>query len=157
MPRCSVWVVLLILAVEFLGASCREKDSYPPFPRYPVHYTLQMSSAEAQPLLASGGYVVITQPKSVVSRDIGLGGLLVVHSPHREGAFYAYDLACPVERDRNVRIFVNDRWEAECHKCGNRFDILYGTGLASSSSSVPPLQVYRTQLSWDRTSLLITN
>ena len=52
----------------------------------------------------------------------GFGGVLLVGD--FEGNPRAYDLACPVERDRNVRIFVDsEELVGECPKCHSTYDI----------------------------------
>lgn len=41
----------------------------------------------------------------------------------------AYDLSCPVEADRNVRVYVDEEtFEAVCPECGSRYTILSGGG-----------------------------
>jgi len=62
---------------------------------------------------------------------IGLGGLLVVHTPLDE--YCAFDLACPNEQtpNRNTIIEVDeDGINAICPKCGTKYQILNGTGIA---------------------------
>lgn len=51
----------------------------------------------------------------------GLGGVLLCTTYTTQPV--AYDLACPVECKANIRVFVNDDNEAECPKCGSRYDI----------------------------------
>ena len=58
----------------------------------------------------------------------GFGGVLLVGDVL--GNPQAYDLACPVERSQNIRIFINTEAEylAECPKCGSRFNVFSLTG-----------------------------
>ncbi len=53
----------------------------------------------------------------------GFGGVLLVSDVM--GTPMAYDLSCPVERRRNVRVFINDEAEhlAECPECGSRYNV----------------------------------
>lgn len=52
----------------------------------------------------------------------GFGGVLLVGDVN--GAPAAYDLACPVECRRDVRIFVNtETLEGECPECHSTYDI----------------------------------
>ncbi|MDE6240226.1 MAG: hypothetical protein K2M54_09620 [Muribaculaceae bacterium] len=52
----------------------------------------------------------------------GFGGVLLVGDVN--GAPVAYDLSCPVECKRDVRIFVNtDEMVAECPQCHSTYDI----------------------------------
>lgn len=55
----------------------------------------------------------------------GFGGVLLIYGLERP---LAYDLACPVELNKEVRLKVNDSLEAECPKCGSRYDIFSGGG-----------------------------
>lgn len=116
-----------------------------------------MQSAEAVPLLSSGGYVFLREPRGAAQQAVGLGGLLVVHSPYGSGSYFAYDLACPVERDKNTIVVVDSLMHAYCPTCHTSFDILYGTGQPQNDKKAPPLQRYFTQLSADRSTLMITN
>jgi nitrite reductase/ring-hydroxylating ferredoxin subunit len=62
---------------------------------------------------------------------IGLGGLLVVHTPI--GEYCAFDLACPNENTpgRNTTVEVDENMiNAICPKCGTKYQILNGTGIA---------------------------
>lgn len=57
----------------------------------------------------------------------GFGGILLVADI--SGAPYAYDLACPVELQRDVRVEIdpNDN-EAYCSKCGSRYSVYTNYG-----------------------------
>lgn len=59
--------------------------------------------------------------------ETGFGGILLVSDIMGEPQ--AYDLACPVERDPNVRIMVDDKiLKAECQKCGSIYEIFTNYG-----------------------------
>lgn len=53
----------------------------------------------------------------------GFGGILLVGDVM--GIPQAYDLACPVERQQNVRLFINEeeKFVAECPECGSQYDV----------------------------------
>lgn len=41
----------------------------------------------------------------------------------------AYDLACPVERNRNIRVYIdNDTYVAVCNQCNSTYDVTMGGG-----------------------------
>lgn len=40
----------------------------------------------------------------------------------------AYDMCCPVEADQNIRVYVNDRFEAVCPECKSHYTLLSGGG-----------------------------
>lgn len=51
----------------------------------------------------------------------GLGGILLCTTYTTEPV--AYDLACPVERRSDVRVFINEDNQAECPKCHSVYDV----------------------------------
>lgn len=82
--------------------------------------------------------------------ETGFGGVLLVSNTIGEPV--AYDLACPVECQRTVRIFVNnDTNLGQCPKCGSTFNIYYN-GQAMSGEAAEkrwPLQRYRVLMPGD--------
>lgn len=84
-------------------------------------------------------------------QNSGLGGLLAVsYSFDGTIGLHVYDLACPHEKLSNIKLFVNSKIEAECNKCGSKFDIINGTGQRLSGPSITGLQVYRALPQHDR-------
>ncbi len=67
----------------------------------------------------------------------GYGGVLLVGDI--SGAPYAYDLACPVELKRDVRLKIDeDTNEAYCPKCGSRFAVYtnYGSPISGEAKKL---------------------
>lgn len=63
----------------------------------------------------------------VALSQTGFGGILLVGDVH--GAPRAYDLACPVECKRDVRITVDTEInKARCPKCGSVYDVYTNYG-----------------------------
>lgn len=63
-----------------------------------------------------------------VSTGTGFGGVLLIGgmNPYttETGVPLAYDLACPVERDPQVRVQISgERFDAVCPKCGSHYDV----------------------------------
>ncbi len=63
----------------------------------------------------------------------GFGGVLLIGGMDafttQTGVPLAYDLACPVERSRDVRVRVEpERYEAVCDACGSHYDVTMGAG-----------------------------
>lgn len=78
----------------------------------------------------------------------GYGGLLLINGtdPFTTDADVplAYDLACPVEAMRDVRVNVDkDTYEAVCMKCGSHFDVATGGGRALSGEAASNKYVMR--------------
>ncbi|MDR2041324.1 MAG: (2Fe-2S)-binding protein [Tannerella sp.] len=64
---------------------------------------------------------------------VGFGGVLVVHAA--DDRFYAFDLACPYEASRSVRVAPDaNTIYAVCPKCGTKYDIAFGTGAPNGVS-----------------------
>jgi hypothetical protein len=53
----------------------------------------------------------------------GVGGIAIVN-----GYSYitAYDVACPIECDANVKVSIDEYGIATCNKCGSKFNLLNG-------------------------------
>lgn len=66
----------------------------------------------------------------VVSDCTGFGGLLLVCDVY--GTPQVYDLACPVEMQRDVRVFINKNNEAECPKCHSTYTVFENYGMPLS-------------------------
>ena len=67
--------------------------------------------------------------------ETGFGGILLVGDAF--GMPLAYDLACPVERRKEIRIKVDtEKNEAYCPNCGSRYDIFanYGSPLSGKAA-----------------------
>lgn len=63
--------------------------------------------------------------------ETGFGGVLLTTDMH--GNYNAYDLACPVEMRRDVRLSIDpDHFEARCDKCGSTFDVFDNYGIPLS-------------------------
>lgn len=64
----------------------------------------------------------------------GYGGILLVGDI--SGAPYAYDLCCPVELKRDVRVEVDEEsYEAVCPKCGSHYGIFSNYGMPLSGEA----------------------
>lgn len=63
----------------------------------------------------------------------GFGGVLLIEGmdPNNNLTAYplAYDLACPVERTPNIRVYIdNDTYVAVCPACGSVYDVTMAAG-----------------------------
>lgn len=74
----------------------------------------------------------------------GFGGVLLCTD--YSGNPMAYDLACPVECNANIRVAVNDDLLAECPKCHSLYDVFALQGGAVGGPAARDgfgLQIYR--------------
>jgi hypothetical protein len=85
--------------------------------------------------------------KRLENDRIGFGGILVIngHGENMLVNLFAYDLACPVEVDKNIRIVPNDLVQAVCPHCKAVYMIANGSG-APLSGSKNFLKTYRVSL-----------
>ena len=103
-----------------------------------------------------GEYLYINAPKLATDR-IGYGGILIVHSydVNDNGGYYAFDLACPVEADRNVKIGRPDQGLiCKCDSCGEKYDLSLGLGVPLNHISKEGLRRYNAHL--DGNNIIIT-
>ncbi|MDR1739024.1 MAG: hypothetical protein LBR66_09470 [Candidatus Symbiothrix sp.] len=116
--------------------SCDERYESP-IPDAPVNLSLDLRYEDSH-LVALLAYKTFTQGR-LANETTGFGGVLVVNGAGANGLInlYAYDLACPVETDRTIRIVPNETGTAVCPKCGAKYDIAYGTGVAQSGGKYP--------------------
>jgi len=78
--------------------------------------------------------------------EIGYGGILVINGGSGNNGYYnqiyAYDLACPVEADQNIRVVPDELGKAKCPKCGTVYIIWDGSGKPENDESKYPLLPY---------------
>ena len=125
---------LPIMLVCLIDCSSNESD----IPIRPVYikrniYTYSLSSY--------GSSLYIIKAVSLPSEEIGDGGILIIHA--FDGNYYAFDLACPVEVNENVRIGKPDgSLISKCDSCGERYDLSFGLGTPLNHISKQPLKRY---------------
>lgn len=128
----------IILGLILSSCSPIQKSS---IPNLPVFYEVFFDSAEGRALLPPGGIITLTTAKLEAQR-LGFAGLIVVHSLDQEGGFHAFDIACPVEAQRNVRLQISDTYEAVCPMCKSHYTLLHSSGAPVSGPSREALLRY---------------
>lgn len=128
---------ILIITLVLLSACETEVNRINPVPDAPVNYTLNIMR-DAPALDIQGNSITITRPMTQ-NQYIGYSGLIVVHG--LDDNFYAFDLCCPHEHQRDTRVECS-MISATCPKCGSTFDIGFGTGMPSDGPSEYPLRRY---------------
>ena len=97
---------------------------------YGVHYYGQFNNF----ILATGIRLPAGFPYNSLSAT-GYGGVLLIYG---QNAFtgdvgpLAYDLSCPVERQPDVRVYVNADFEAVCPECGSHYNVTEAGGSPTS-------------------------
>lgn len=128
---------IAILTAILLFFACDDIDKSS-IPDSPVYLERNINS-EALELRTIGGYKVYTTPEQY-GDAVGYGGLVVIYGFNEQ--FYAFDLACPLEADRNIRVVPNDAGQAVCETCGSVFSIGYGSGNRVSGPAKEGLRRY---------------
>lgn len=79
------------------------------------------------PLRAIGGYKTYTAVNTNEGVNaVGYGGVLIFYGYDEN--YYAFDMSCPHEASRTIRVIPNDQGQAVCSTCGSVFNIGYGSG-----------------------------
>ena len=125
-------ILFLLLFVGF-AYSC-EKEYYTTIPNMSVYIELWIETRDSD-LKANLAYKTITQPRTAIERT-GFGGILIINGMGEAPInLYAYDLACPVESERSVRVVPDKSGiTATCPKCGAVYTIATGTGAPQSGT-----------------------
>ncbi len=133
-------IVFIGLFLCFFLSCTREEFSQIPYA--PVRLDIDLNF-EDKILIAETGYKTFVTPRTEAERGmLGYGGLIVCHGLLENSNSYnlwAFDLACPVEAQKNIRIVPDDpknsgaAIHAKCPTCGAVFEITAG-GVAVSGS-----------------------
>lgn len=133
------WLLFLIAMVTLAGCDTVNDDRIPyspvriPFSTQPMWETYGVSGAlDYQRFILSDG-IPANYPYTSLSYT-GFGGVLLCGDIH--GNPVAFDLACPVERNKEVRIIVDmDAANAYCPKCQSVYDVFSNFGVPLSGEA----------------------
>ncbi len=129
--------LILSCFLFFICLQACEEEVYTTIPNWPVHITMDLDFEDDE-LNAALAVKSITQPRKATDK-IGYGGILVINGLSLDGSLvnlYAYDLACPVEADRNKIVIPNETGKAKCPHCGAVYDIILGYGIPESGTKL---------------------
>lgn len=135
--------LLSLFALLLLGCNSTFDSSVPD---WPVYLELDLTY-EDRDLKAIQAYKLYT-PTTInqATEKTGFGGVLVYHGLSSTGttdAYYAFDAACPVEHQANVRVEVDDdAVYAVCPRCGSKFELLNGIGNPVEGPATEGLKQY---------------
>lgn len=138
----KLFVILLFL----IGAVSCDNEDYNDIYGRPVDFRVNIQFLDDD-LTASLSTKSFTSPRAG-SPYVGFGGLLVIRSAYpREGYgnlldLYAFDLACPFEKRRDIHVTASTDGKAKCEKCGSVFNLLGGKQNLVSGPSKESLVTY---------------
>lgn len=131
-------IKILFLSLTGILFSCEDANDNSSIPDYPV-YLERNTNSEAIPLRTIGGVMTFTEYEKS-SDALGYGGIMIMYGYKDE--YYAYDMACPYEKKRTVRVTPNGVGQAICDECGSVFNIGWGGGYRESGPAEENLKGY---------------
>lgn len=142
------YIFFLIIIVSF--SSCGN-DSDSPVPDYAVALNLNLTTLYPTFKGSINDTLVFdkygpdsTKYLSYHYYYLGYSGVLVYTD--LSGNYLAFDLCCPYEVDKHVRVYPQEDGTAVCPKCGSTFILYYG-GQVSKGPSIYPLKQYQVNYS----------
>jgi hypothetical protein len=129
--------ILAVMLFSCLAFSCDE-ETYSPIPYARVNIALDLNFEDHE-LNAMLAWKTFAENDRYAKDRIGFGGILVVNGIGNNpiANLYAYDLACPVEVNRNVKIKPDETGlTAICAKCGAVYSIANGYGNPESGTKL---------------------
>ena len=125
-----------------LFTGCTNELPRQTIPYAPVNIQIDLNGLDHE-LRNPLAYKVFTEKdRRTDDERFGYSGVLV--TSNADGTIlYAYDLCCPHENKREVRVVPEDNGTATCLTCGTVFVTQYGLGTRDKGPSTEPLQRYR--------------
>ena len=146
-PKISRTIICLLFALVSCDDTTRSS-----IPDYPVNLERNVfNEPNLQILMSPGNYkeFIPTIPPEKITDRLGFGGLLVLCNMDDYGnlQYFAFDLACPYEVERETRVTMLNSLQAECAKCGSKFNMGFGTGTCAVGPAKEGLRRYRVAVS----------
>lgn len=149
--RRSIFILFFILLLSVV--SCIDEASRFTVPYSRVFFQIDVNGLDSD--LTFFGHKTFTQGRTV-GEQTGYGGLLVFRTT--ESNIFAYDLCCPYEDNREIKVKPTDNGKAVCPECGSVFVTMYGLGTAESGPADESLQRYTVRKNSNREgAFVITN
>lgn len=134
--------VIVLLLLLLLCTACLDETERFTIPFAPVYFEVQLTSYDVE-LRNPMSFKVFTDAERRRDTDrFGYAGLLVV-ADMTGNALYAYDLCCPYEDNKSIRVVHGGNGKAECPSCGSVFVTMYGRGNVVEGPASQSLQSYR--------------
>ena len=135
--------ILLLVLLVCLPLAC-EDEIYSPIPNAQVHVELDLDFEDSKLNAGLAWKTFNTSDSHDYGRyETGFGGILVINGFGVNTVnLFAYDLACPVEADRSIKVKPDDAGKATCPKCNAIYDVAYGSGKPESGTKYG-LRCYR--------------
>ncbi len=134
--------VFLLWPSLLLSIGCADELPRQTVPYAPVNVQIDLNGQD-HTLRNPLAYKIFTEKdRRTDDERFGYSGVLI--TSNADGTvLYAYDLCCPHEKKREVRVAPEDNGTATCPTCGTVFVTLYGLGTPEKGPATRPLQCYR--------------
>ena len=139
----TVVVKIVLLLILFLPLSfCADEAPRSTIPFAPVNFLIDLNGLDHS-LKSPLSYKIYTEQDRQSNEDrFGFSGLLVAAANTTETVLYAYDLCCPHEKRRDIKVVPTGNGTAACPACGSTFVTMYGFGTVEEGPASEPLQKY---------------
>jgi len=141
--QATLW---LFLPIFFCLAGCQGyESSIPDRTVYLKRNIYIIYSESSSGSLSNSGSSLYVTSSNIATEELGYGGIIVVHA--FDDSYYAFDLACPVEVDENIRIGKPDQsLICKCDSCNEEYDLSLGLGTPLNHISKEGLRRYNVTL-----------
>lgn len=129
--------LLLLVAVS----SCMDETQHLTVPYAPVSFRIDMDGTDFLLKTPLSNKIFLEKDKRISSDRLGFAGLLVV-SDATGNTLFAYDLCCPYEDSKVIKVIPKDDGSAICSQCKSVFVTMYGLGSVVSGPATESLQRY---------------
>src|SRR5690554_5033881 len=130
--------LLLFLALPF----CSDEAPRATIPFAPVRFQIDLNGLDHS-LNNPLAYKIFTEQDRLSPQEhFGYSGVFVVMDANGKIP-HAFDLCCPYEKTRGIKVVPTDDGTAHCPSCGSTFITLYGFGTVEEGPATEPLQRYR--------------
>ena len=121
--------------------SCVDESSHLTIPYAPVSFRIELTGPDYLLRTPLSFITFSEKEKRLPSDRLGYAGLLVV-SDATGSALYAYDLCCPHEDSKVIKVIPESNGSAVCPQCKSVFVTMYGQGSVVSGPAGESLQKY---------------
>ena len=132
-------IVFLFLFFVMIVESCTDESQIFTIPYAPVSFRIDLNGLDYE-LKEALTFKTFTE-KRLSEDKIGFSGILLV-SDITASSIYAYDLCCPYEDNKSIKVDPLIGGKAKCNNCGSVFVTMYGLGTPESGPSNESLQMY---------------
>jgi hypothetical protein len=148
MVNCKYIILFLLVFTPF---ACKN-NHISSIPSYAVSLQLNLTASYPTFKNSINQYLIINE-RILETDRIGFGGVLVCTGRPENGVtrYYAYDLACPVEVKKNIKVvpLTDDLFKVRCEECGSEYYVGDGFGMPASGKAKEPLRAYKTIFNGD--------